>query len=164
MKRHTAPAAAIAVIAALSARRRHAAADGSAMPCRSAITTGPIPAWARAGFSDKVPRMPHAVGRSGAIAALVFGYPLQSPPDAKRNNKILWVSRTPAQPQSAGAAPHALHIRAQRMRGTTRIGRPVERSVARGPGPSIIDLPAPGCWRLTLTWSHGRDTLDLRYS
>jgi len=43
--------------------------------------------------------------------------------------------------------------------------------VGGGPGPSIIDLPATGCWRFTLTWStfglssgpSFRDTLDLRY-
>jgi hypothetical protein len=101
--------------------------------------------------------MRYAVGRSDAIAALVFGYPLQSPPGASRNNKILWVSRKQFRFGD-------LHISAQRTRGATRVGRPVERSVAGGPGPSIIGLPAPGCWRLTLAWSDGRDTLDLRYS
>jgi len=32
-----------------------------------------------------------------------------------------------------------------------------------GPGPSIVDVPAPGCWRLTLSWSARRDSLDLQY-
>jgi hypothetical protein len=101
--------------------------------------------------------MRYAVGRSGEIAALVFGYPLLSPPSRKRSNKILWVARRPAR---AGAD---LRIGAQRMVGTRRVGRPVSRTVEGGPGPSIVDLPAPGCWRLTLRWSSRVDVLDLEY-
>lgn len=56
-----------------------------------------------------------------------------------------------------------LRIRAQRMRGTQRIGRPVIRVIPGGPGPSIVNLPVRGCWRLTLTWSNRRDQLDLSY-
>ena len=134
-----------------------AAAHHSAAPCRMAVDTGVLPRWARDGFSAAAPWMPHVLGRSGAIAALVFGYPLLSPPSATRTNKILWVAH-----RSPGAG--AFTIRARRMRGTAAIGRPVTRTVTGGPGPSIIDLPAPGCWRLTLIWKGGRDTLDLRYS
>ena len=28
---------------------------------------------------------------------------------------------------------------------------------------SIIDLPQPGCWRLSLTWPGKTDTIDLVY-
>jgi hypothetical protein len=115
-----------------------------------------IPVWARGGFSERRPRLPFAVGRSGEIAALVFGYPLLSPPSRTRSNKILWVAR-----RSTGAGD--LRIRAQRMVGTRRVGRPVARTVSGGPGPSIVNLPAPGCWRLTLRWSSRADTLDLVY-
>jgi hypothetical protein len=150
-------ALAAVAVAAAAGDRPAPAADRSGAPCSSAVAKGVLPVWARDGFSDPKPRLPHVLGRSGAIAALVFGYPLQSPPLANRNNKILWVARKQFRFGD-------LHIRAQRMSGTVRIGRPVERSVAGGPGPSIIDLPAPGCWRLTLAWTHGHDTLDLRYS
>jgi hypothetical protein len=34
---------------------------------------------------------------------------------------------------------------------------------AGGPGPSITDLPAPGCWTLRLSWSGHTDELKLRY-
>jgi hypothetical protein len=101
--------------------------------------------------------MPFAIGRKGEIAALVFGYPLLSPPSARRTNKILWVARRPA------PALADLRIRAQRTVGTRRVGRVVTRTVQGGPGPSIIDLPAPGCWRLTLRWSSRVDVVDLRY-
>ena len=50
------------------------------------------------------------------------------------------------------------------MTGTKRDGAPVGRAVHGGPGPSIINLPAPGCWRLTLRWSGWTDQLDLRYT
>jgi hypothetical protein len=49
------------------------------------------------------------------------------------------------------------------MTGSKRLGAPVVRRVTGSPGPSIIDLPAAGCWRLTLRWSGRVDTLDLRY-
>jgi hypothetical protein len=134
------------------------AADGVAAPaCSSVVDMGVLPVWARGGFSEARPRAPHVVGRSGAIMAIVFGNPLRSPPAHNRNNKILWVAHTPPLRSST------LYVRGQRMSGRTPIGAPVSRRVARGPGPSIIDVPAPGCWRFTLTWYGHTDTLDLRY-
>jgi hypothetical protein len=112
-----------------------------------------LPSWARGGFSSRAPRAPHAIGRSGEIAAIVFDDPLVWPPRKRRNNKLLWVSRRPGDDLSD------LRIRAQRMDGARAVGR----RVAGGPGPSIIDLPGAGCWRLTLSWSGRQDTVDLRY-
>jgi hypothetical protein len=117
---------------------------------------GVLPVWARGGFSDPKPRIPHVLGRSQRIVAILFGYPLRSPPRAGRSNKILWVSRTT--PNAS-----ALRIRAQRMNGSSPVGAPVARKVAGGPGPSIINLPSAGCWRLALRWSGQTDTLDLQY-
>jgi hypothetical protein len=37
------------------------------------------------------------------------------------------------------------------------------REVAEGPGPSTLDLPAPGCWTLDLRWADRTDTLRLSY-
>jgi hypothetical protein len=146
------------LIAAGVAAAAAAPAESSTTPaCHSAVHHGVLPTWARTGFSDSRPRLPHVIGRSGEIAALVFGYPLRSPVVKDRGNKILWVSRRPVRPLSD------LRIRAQRMEGRHRVGRPVTRVVAGGPGPSGIDLPAPGCWRLTLRWSGRTDELDLRY-
>jgi hypothetical protein len=70
-------------------------------------------------------------------------------------NKILWAARR--------ANGTALWIRARRMAGSDRVGAPVSRVIAGGPGPSIVNLPAPGCWRLTLRWAGETDTLDLEY-
>jgi hypothetical protein len=124
---------------------------GSSRPSASChVDRGVLPAWARTGFSEKEPKMPHVVGDNGRIAAIIFGDPLVAPPAKDRSNKILWVSREPQQPGSD------LRIRA--VDGS----RVVERVVKGGPGPSIVDLPA-GCWQLTLTWSGRTDTLGLRY-
>jgi hypothetical protein len=125
-------------------------------PCHSSVQTGVLPVWARGGFSEAKPRLPHVVGRSGEIAALVFGYPLLSPPSAKRSNKILWAARRSVRYSD-------LRIEAQRMVGTRSVGKAVARTVKGGPGPSIINLPAPGCWRLKLRWSGRSDQLDLQY-
>ena len=133
------------------------AAGAAERACRTSLDRGVLPAWARTGFSDPLPRMPHVVGRDGRIAAIVFGDPLTVPPRRDRDNKILWV------PRSTPSGFSDLVIRAQRTRGTAALGRPVTRRVAGGPGPSIIDLPAPGCWRLSLRWSGRSDTLDLVY-
>jgi hypothetical protein len=125
--------------------------------CRPALSKGVLPPWARTGFSDPRPKMPHIVGRSHEIAAVIFGYPLLSPPAETRANKILWVSRRTVKPLSD------LRIRAQRMRGSRPVGHHVVRVIRGGPGPSYVNLPTPGCWRLTLRWSGRSDQLDLQY-
>jgi hypothetical protein len=134
-----------------------ARAQGSARACSPALSKGVLPTWARTGFSDPRPKMPHVLGRSDEIAAVIFGYPLLSPPAETRANKILWVSRRTVKPLSD------LRIRAQRMRGTRRVGRHVVRVIRGGPGPSYLNLPSSGCWRLALSWSGRSDSLDLDY-
>ena len=151
--------------AAASARTPQPNGQGNAAPearhaaraCASHVSFGVIPPWARGGFSEPKPRMPHAIGSRGRIAALLFGYPLRSPPGGRRANKILWVER------QFSNDPTPLRVHAQRMHGGVAVGKPVTRIVSGGPGPSIINVPAPGCWRFTLTWSGRVDTLDLLY-
>lgn len=125
--------------------------------CRAHLDRGVLPSWARAGFSDPRPRMPHALGRSGQIAALVFGDPLSAPPSPTHDNKILWVART--LPRTADD----LSIIARRYRSGHPTGASVTRVVARGPGPSVVNLPVAGCWRLDLHWGTHTDTVDLQY-
>jgi hypothetical protein len=149
---------AASLIAAAAVAVAPAGASPSTPACHSVVRQGVVPTWARTGFSDPRPRLPHVLGRSGEIAALVFGYPLRSPPAKDRGNKILWVSRRELKPLSD------LRIHAQRMDGRRRAGRAVTRVVVGGPGPSGINLPAPGCWRLTLRWSGRTDELDLQYA
>jgi hypothetical protein len=47
------------------------------------------------------------------------------------------------------------------MRGTRPVGRHVVRVIRGGPGPSYLNLPAPGCWRLSVRRSGRSDELDL---
>jgi hypothetical protein len=116
---------------------------------------GVLPTWARAGFSDPEPALPHVLSRSGDIVAILFGYPLSSPPRANIDNKILWVL------QAGPTSPVA--ISAQRIDATIPVGAPVERRLDGGFGPSIVDLPDAGCWRLTLAFADRTDTIDLEY-
>jgi len=154
MRRSLALLVTVALVPACAVPAR---AHASARACRPALSKGVLPTWARTGFSDPRPKMPHVLGRSDEIAAVIFGYPLLSPPGKTRANKILWVSRRTVKPLSD------LRIRAQRMRGTRRVGRHVVRVIRGGPGPSYVNLPSAGCWRLTLSWSGRRDSLDLEY-
>jgi hypothetical protein len=140
-----------------------AAAAGTALaiaaPCHARVLNGRLPRWARGGFYPPTRRMPHVLGRSGQIVAILWADPLLSPPPATSTNKILWVSRT----SLPVFRPINLRISAQRMKGSRRVGSPVRRTVKGGPGPSIINLPAAGCWRFSLHWGRRTDVLDLQY-
>lgn len=133
------------------------AASRGVRVCSSAVQKGTLPVWARGGFHPPTQRIPHVLGRSGVIVAILFAYPLQAPPPVTHNNKILWVSRVPVNSLTS------LRISAQRMNGTRLLGKPVQRTLEGGPGPSIINLPTPGCWRLSLRWAGRADSLDLQY-
>jgi hypothetical protein len=37
------------------------------------------------------------------------------------------------------------------------------RSIAGGPGPSLVDMPKPGCWKFSLSWPGHSDSLDIEY-
>jgi hypothetical protein len=126
--------------------------------CSAHVTRGVLPSWARTGFSDPRPRMPYVLGARRSIVAILWADPLLSPPPRDHNNKILWVSRSTPVPGSD------LRIVAQRMDGSTPVGPAARRTVMGGPGPSIINMPAAGCWRLRLTWSRHTDSLDVSYS
>lgn len=151
-----AAAALVATVTAGSApARRHGV---WAAPCRAQVRHDVLPVWMRGGFSDPRPRVPYVLGERGTIGAVLFGWPLNAPPSQTRNNKILWV------PRHFPKTVAAMWIRLQLMDGDREVGAPVRKVVATGPGPSIVDAPSAGCWRLTLSWSGRRDTVDLRYT
>ncbi|HET7138502.1 MAG TPA: hypothetical protein VFI04_09125 [Gaiellaceae bacterium] len=133
------------------------AREGAAAPCAATVHHGVLPVWMRGGFSGGKPRIPYVLGKRGAIGGVLFGFPLNAPPAEHKNNKILWV------PRRLSKSVAALWIRLQQMDGTKAVGAPVRRIITTGPGPSYVDVPAAGCWRLTLSWSGRRDTLDLVY-
>jgi hypothetical protein len=129
-----------------------AASDGQG--CRRHYAPRPLPPWARTGFRPPTTPMPYVMGDRGDIVAVLWADhdPLVVPPAADRNNKILWVARV----SSMGP----LQIRAR----LTGSNRSASRTVAGGPGPSIIDLPAPGCWSIDLRWGMQHDQLRLEYA
>jgi hypothetical protein len=120
--------------------------------CPAAVATAVLPTWARSGFSDPVPSAPHVVGDRGEIVAILFG-DLAEPQRADHGNKILWVARDDA------GAPLTV---------TATLGAddpaPVVQTLPDGPGPSTVDLPAPGCWTFDLSWGAQHDTLRLPYA
>jgi len=123
--------------------------------CRADFTPRTLPSWARTGFTPPTSPMPYVLGDRGDIVAILWAThaPLVVPPATDRNNKILWVSRV------SWSAGSPLRIRAT----LADSGRTATRTVDGGPGPSIIDLPAPGYWSLDLTWGDHHDHLQLEY-
>jgi hypothetical protein len=145
-----------------SAARASAAQAGTAQAgvvtsngCAGQPPVSPLPVWARSGFHPADLAMPHVMGEAGNIVAILWAPrdALHSPPLQDKTNKILWVSKIPL------AAPNQLVIKAM-LAGSTRTATV---SMPGGPGPSIINLPAPGCWTLHLSWSGHTDELKLRY-
>ena len=67
-------------------------------------------------------------------------------------NKVLWV------PRAGGSG--RLHIHA-RLEGTDVIA---DVDLPDGAGPSYVDLPRAGCWRMELAWAGHHDTIDLPYA
>jgi hypothetical protein len=121
-------------------------------PCKFQVVKDEPPSWARTGFTPGA-EIHYAASRRGDMVAILFGYPLYSPPKPDRGNKILWRSKAPLVPSDP------LRIEA-RLNGT---GTPTRITVQGGPGPSSVDLPSPGCWRLDLAWSSHTDSIDLEY-
>jgi hypothetical protein len=138
--------------AASNTAQAGAASSGA---CAAQPPISPLPVWARSGFTPPDRAMPHVLGDSGNIVAILWvpRDALQSPPPQDRNNKILWVSRLPLN------EPVPLVIHAT-LAGTTRTAT---LTLPQGPGPSYVNLPAPGCWTLHLSWSGHTDELHLRY-
>lgn len=122
--------------------------------CAGQPPISPLPVWARYGFSPPDQAMPHVMGQAGNIVAILWASrdALHSPPLQGTNNKILWVSRI-----SFTGDPLVIKATLAGGRRTATV------TVPGGPGPSIINLPAPGCWTLHLSWSGHTDELELRY-
>ena len=96
--------------------------------------------------------MPHVVGAAGNIAAILWAArnALHAPALPNRRNKILWVSRLSSGPMTIRAT-------------LADSPRTATVNLPTGPGPSYVDMPAPGCWTLHLSWSGHTDQLSLRY-
>ena len=131
------------------------------LSCVAAVHTGPLPLWARDGFTPPDTPAPQVNGVHGAIVGVVFGYPLHAPrPTQGQTNKILWVanpSATTDDSQATATTSGLLHIHAT-LNGTNLTA---DREVPVGP--SQVDLPRAGCWTLNLSWGGITDRLAVPY-
>jgi hypothetical protein len=139
------PSAAAAPIAQIS--------PASANGCAGQPPVSPLPAWARSGFTPPDIPTPHVTGTAGNIVAILWATSdaLHAPALPNRANKILWVSRVSSGPMTIRAT----------LAGSTRTATV---DLPDGPGPSYVDMPAPGCWTLHLSWGGHTDQLSLRYA
>jgi hypothetical protein len=101
--------------------------------------------------------VPYALAAGATAAAFFFADPLRAGHPTNPTNKVLWIVRFPRHGNPLvitarfGADPSVI------------VG--IRRPADSGPGeiyPSYIDLPRPGCWRLTLAWGPHRSNIDLR--
>jgi hypothetical protein len=124
----------------------------SANGCAGPPPVSPLPIWARSGFTPSDQAMPHVMGMAGNIVAILWATPnaLHAPPLPNTANKILWVSRVSSGPMTIRAT----------LAGSARTATV---DLPNGPGPSYVDMPAPGCWTLHLSWAGHTDQLSLRY-
>jgi hypothetical protein len=128
------------------------ALPASANGCARQPSVSPLPVWARSGFTPPDIAMPHVMGAGGSIVAILWATPdaLHAPALPNMANKILWVSRVSSGPMTVRAT----------LAGSTRTATV---DLPNGPGPSYVNMPAPGCWTLRLSWGGHTDQLSLRY-
>jgi hypothetical protein len=128
------------------------ASPASANGCAGQPPVSPLPVWARAGFNPPDVAMPHVMGAAGNIVAILWAKrnALHVPALQDRANKILWVARVSSGPMTIRAT----------LAGSTRTAIV---HLPDGPGPSYVNMPAPGCWTLHLSWGGRTDELNLRY-
>ena len=152
-------AVAVVFVAALVGSTQAAATPSNALgscgvtPIRSDER---LPAWTAAARPPS--QVPFVVSTRRSVVAILFGYPLRSGAPLGHTNKILWIMREPRNGQPLDLVARPLH----RKSPSVRVALPADSS----PGeiyPSIVNVPSPGCWHLTLIWNRNRDAIDLRY-
>lgn len=122
------------------------------------IHTSAPPDWTAAAWSDSSPgfRAPYALASGDSAAAFMFSHTLRAGHPTDPGNKILWVVRFPRNGKPLIISARWSADPSMRV----RFVQPADSS----PGeiyPSGIDLPRPGCWKLTLTWGEHRASVDL---
>lgn len=145
-----------AVISTKGAERTVPGVRGSQACGLPVSGAGGVPPWTSTAHPPT--DVPHLVSRERNVAGFIFGNPLQAGRHPAHVNKILWVVRAPRN-------GHPLRITARRLDSkgpTARYSLPAGSE----PGeiyPSVIDVAAPGCWSLRLTWGTNHASITLRY-
>jgi hypothetical protein len=130
----------------------------TASGCLARRINGPLPVWARSGFHPPDVSIGHVMGVRGEIVAILWGGPktsLYAPPLKDQNNKILWVARLPLPVASLSAMTIRATLNGTHLAAIRELP---------GPGPSLVNLPAAGCWTLNLSWAGLHDQVDLWYA
>jgi hypothetical protein len=121
----------------------------------TSVGLGGLPAWTA---SAGPPALPSVMSHEGNLVGVVFGYPLMSPPaQTGKQNKILWIVREPRD-----GSDLMLTLRPKGGGDAVTTSEPAGSS----PGeiyPSIVDVPAAGCWDVVAEWNGHRATLELSY-
>ena len=108
------------------------------------VTDGEPPIWAQGGWTNPHGQpwwVPWAFGTGGNAVAYMFATQLVAgggPRSDGTNNKVLWESRDSPSGVGVMIVVHPL--------GQTQ---PV---VSFAGGPSIVDIPTPGCWTFRMSW------------
>jgi hypothetical protein len=118
---------------------------------------GNAPAWTA--FARAPEALPYVVSAHGNAVGFVWADPLHSGAPKGTANKILWVVRD----NSMTAGPLTINARAPQGSSAKSVSHR-EPPIGVGLYPSTVDLPVPGCWHFTLTWSTGTATVDLPYT
>jgi hypothetical protein len=127
------------------------------------VYRGDVPAWlVTAGGGSGAPSgaptyLPYVIARPPIAGGYLFVFPLQS--GAHAPNKILWAMGFPRDGSDLVISAHPLTA-----------SKPVITETLRddsSPGeiyPDGLEVPAAGCWQLTLSWSGHHALLDLTYT
>jgi hypothetical protein len=119
------------------------------------VELGALPDWTA---SALVSGLPHVRSREGNLVGVLFVSPLAAPPrQGGPNNKILWISKAPRDGARLTLTLTPLHGGASVTTTEPASSTPGEIY------PSIVDVPAAGCWRVDATWGSNRATLELAY-
>lgn len=146
------PAAAAATPGTATTPGTTAPAPPKEAACSYRPSTSVLPTWARSGFSPPYDGWKYVTSKSGRIVGVLFGDPLHAgtPGPTQDQNKILWVPDDP----SAGALTVDGHL----------VGTNTNVDIGDiSFGPSYVNVPTAGCWRFTLHWIGGTDSIDIVY-
>ncbi|WP_377268873.1 hypothetical protein [Peterkaempfera sp. SMS 1(5)a] len=123
---------------------------------RTPLRRGGAPAWSATAHAPA--DLTYVVSAEGnAVGFLFVDRLLGGKHEGAPQNKILWALR------GTGTGP--LTISSHPLGSATPQAHQTEPGIGGGSYPSIVDAPAPGCWRLTLDWGGGGTaTVDLPYS
>jgi hypothetical protein len=105
---------------------------------RTTLETGSGPPWAVSAPTTQ----PYGIAAGGDAVGYLFRYPLRAGHPTNPVDKILWVVRLPRSGHDLVVTGHPI--------GASKPEKHLRERPDSEPGetyPSVVDMPAPGCWR-----------------